>query len=172
MWLTGGSLQTLVLSSFDRGNPSHFFGSGQTTTVCCRTSTWLLPLATAKHPVEEEFSFISQMLPLLKPAASMMQQKSSKLLIAYACASWVSQTPNVIITAWLQCNSSSQFAWPSKKSFLCPSQWVKAVVETGRTLLSGDKPRGHFGLWGSCCRDAKPQLGREEFAAAQEIAQL
>lgn len=106
MWLTGSSLQTPVLSSFDIGNPNHFFGSGKTTAVCCRTSTWLLPLATAKHPVEEEFSFISQMLPFLKPAASMMQQKTSKLLIAYACASWVSQTPNVIITAWLQCNSS------------------------------------------------------------------
>lgn len=78
---------------------------------------------------------------------------------------------------WLLLHGSSvihpgQSAWPSKKSFLCLSQWGKAVVETGRTLLSGDKPRGHFGLWGSCCRDAKPQLWREESAAAQEIAQL
>lgn len=78
---------------------------------------------------------------------------------------------------WLLLHGSSvihpgQFAWPSKKSFLCLSQWVNSVVEIGRTLLSGDKPRGHFGLWGSCCRDAKPQLWREESTAAQEIAQL
>lgn len=40
--------------------------------------------------------------------------------------------------------------WTAKKSCLRLSLRVNSVVEIGRTLLSGDKPRGHSGHWGSC----------------------
>lgn len=44
---------------------------------------------------------------------------------------------------------AGQFALAIKQSFLCLSLWVNSVREIGRPLLSGDKPRGHFGHWSS-----------------------
>lgn len=160
MWLTGCSLPTPFLSPSDIGNPSHFLGSGKTATVCCIASTWLLPLATAKHPAEEEFSFISQILPFLSQQLLWCSRKG----LSYLQPMHVSlECPRHQI--WFLPHGSSvihpgQFAWPSTNNFRCLSLWVSSVVEIGRPLLSGDKPRGHFGLWGSCCRDAKPQLWR------------
>lgn len=39
--------------------------------------------------------------------------------------------------------------WPSKESLLRLSLWLSSVAETGRPLLPGNEPRGHFGhrLW-------------------------
>ena len=89
----------------DIENPSHLLGSGKkncllynfnlttpyghSQTSCMRRSF---------HSSLKCFHFLSQQL-------KWCSRKSSKLLTAYACAAWVSQTPNLIITTRLQCSS-------------------------------------------------------------------
>lgn len=108
--------------------------SGLCQTSCMRRSF---------HSCFKCFHFSSQ--PLLR-----CSRKSSVLLTAYACATWVSQTLGLIITTRLQCHSCKPVCFGRlKKNCFCLSLWVNSVVEISRSLLSGDKLSRHFWHWDS-----------------------